>query len=248
MKKSLIFLPVGRELNSHPAYDFENHWRLKKENRNYEVVLCPYKDFIPELNTYDLLLDKKLGMKWILCKWFLENFNYHDYEYIGFFDDDIITDIQSVNKSLEIAKQNDLKIFQLSLSLGSKISHPVLLQKPLLSYSLTTYTECMCPFYHISIIDKIREILDYCSSSEHWRGTGWGFDCIITPALKMPSAVIHEVSMFHPPVNSTYNSVEAYNEMLSIYNEIYPKYMKDKYNVDETYVNDVKELTQIYKI
>lgn len=248
MKKSVIFLPVGRNIEYHPSYDKENHWRMVKDSRNYDVILCPYKEFEPEVNTYDVLLEPQRGLKWKICKWFLENYDYSQYEYIGFFDDDIVTDIQSINTALQIAEENNLKIFQLSLLPGSNSNHPITNQNKNLLYSTTNFVECMSPFYHISIIEDFKQLLNCHATWPNWSGIGWGLDCIVSDSLKTPSAIIHEVTMYHKPSVSTYNRAAAHNEMLYIWKYIYPKFMKEKYNEDAVFVDNIRELTHVYKI
>ena len=81
--RNVIFVPVGIPIGYHDAYDKDNHWRLTKPTRNYEVVAYNYNDFQPETGTYDTVVRDK-GFKWDLAKHFMETFDYRDYDYIGF--------------------------------------------------------------------------------------------------------------------------------------------------------------------
>jgi hypothetical protein len=112
--RNIIFVPVGQELSFHETYDKNNHWRYNKSNRDYEVIAYQYKDFDIEPDTYDYLVND-VGFKWYFSKHFLDTFDWRDYNYIGFWDDDLVTDIQSVNRGLELAEKHDMKMFQLSI-------------------------------------------------------------------------------------------------------------------------------------
>ena len=229
---NLIFCAVGNPILTCDDYDKDNHWRLNKPYRNYETVVCNYKTdgFEPDDNTYDVKY-YDTGYKWQLVNRFLQNFTYEDYEYIGFFDDDVITDIQSLNRAFEIAKDKDFKLFQMSMKSGSESSHSILLQDSNLMYSRTNFVEGMGCIFHNSLIPIL---LDFWTL--HECKTGWGLDIIFDAITKTIPAVIHEVSMFHPPADfkgytpSYYNNSVAVEEMNHILYNVYPQFMKKRYN------------------
>jgi hypothetical protein len=223
---NVIFCPVGIPLNYHDAYDKDNHWRMKKDGRNYETILCRYNDYVPDSNTYDYIIEKS-GYKWNLVKCFLELIDYTKYEYIGFWDDDLVTDIQSVNRALEIATEKNLKLFQLSTISGSESTHRILHQKPELKYAVTNFNEGMGQFIHSSLMPIILEFFKM-----HDVKSGWGFDLILSAITKEKCGVIHEVSMYHPGKPSYYDKSDAFEEMYHILNDVYPKFMKEYYNED----------------
>ena len=221
--RNVIFVPVGIPLSYHDAYDKDNHWRLTKPTRNYEVIAYNYNDFQPETGTYDTIVRDK-GFKWDLAKHFMETFDYRDYDYIGFWDDDLVTDIQSVNRALEIAQKQDMKLFQMSTIAGSASSHAVLHQNKNWSWSKTNFIEGMAPWFHSSMIPTLLEFWKY-----HHVFSGWGFDMIFSTILKEQAGVIHEVSMYHPDRESNYDKTAAFNEMNTILSDAFPKFMADKY-------------------
>jgi hypothetical protein len=221
---NIIFCPAGIPLNFHDAYDKMNHWRYTKETRNYRTVVCQYNDYVPDTNTYDFLV-KKSGYKWDLVKHFLELFDYAKYEYIGFWDDDLVTDIQNVNRALQIASEKNIKLFQLSTIAGSDSTHRILHQRPELKYTLTNFNEGMGQFIHSSLIPIILEFFEC-----HDVKSGWGFDLIISAITKEKCGVIHETSMYHPGKQSYYDKSEAFEEMYHILNNVYPEFMKKYYN------------------
>ena len=223
---NLIFCPVGISLEFHPAYDKENHWRYTKPERNYEVFAYQYNDFEIPQGTYDYKGWGK-GWKWQIASQFLEMLDHTQYEYIGFWDDDLVTDIKSMNRALEIAKETDMKLFQLSTISGADSTHQILHQQSNVKYTTANVLEGMGPFVHSSLIPTLKIFWKY-----HEVKSGWGFDLIMPNILKTRAGIIHEVSMYHPAKPSYYDKNEAFSEMYEIYNEIYPKFMKDTYNED----------------
>ena len=222
-QRNVIFFPAGIPIRFHPAYDKDNHWRMTKEHRNYQTIACNYNGHAIEPNSYDHCYNDK-GYKWELVKRFLDTFDYKDYDYIAFWDDDLVTDIQSINRALEIATQKDLKLFQLSTIAGSESTHKILHQRPELKYSITNFNEGMGQFVHSSLIPVLLDFWKY-----HEVKSGWGFDLIISAITKQRAGVIHETSMYHPDRPSHYDKQSAFREMDTILNEIYPIFMKHKY-------------------
>lgn len=224
--RNVIFVPVGTPIAFHPAYDANNHWRLTKPSRNYEVIAYTYNKFDPEPGTYDILIRDK-GFKWELARHFLETFDYRNYDYIGFWDDDLITDIQSINTGIELASKRNLKMFQLSTIAGSESSHRILHQDLSKSLSITNFNEGMGQFIHSSLIPVILEFWKY-----HKVESGWGFDLVMSGITKEKCGVIHQTSMYHPAKPSAYDKSAASAEMNLILDTIYPKFMKEYYGED----------------
>ena len=223
--KSLIFCPVGIPMSFHRDYDPENHWRYTKDTRMYETVVYQYKNFDIEPNSYDQLI-RDTGWKWDLAKHFLDTFDCRSYEYIGFWDDDLVTDIQSVNCALTIAKEKDIKLFQMSLNSDSEKQHLITFQNHDKKYALTNFVEGMGTFIHSSMIPTLMKFWKY-----HEVKSGWGFDIVLSSILKAKTGIMHEVSMHHVPKhNPYYDKSAAFAEMDHILKEVYPKFMKDTYN------------------
>jgi hypothetical protein len=225
--KSLIFSAVGIPMNFHEDYDASNHWRYIKDTRMYETAVYQYKNFDIEANSYDFLT-RDTGWKWKMAKNFVDTYDYTDYEYIGFLDDDLVTDIQSINRALEIARENHIKLFQMSLNNDSEKQHEVTFNDPLMKYTVTNFVEGMGPFIHSSLMPIVMEFWKY-----HEIKSGWGFDIVLPAILKAKTAVIHEVSMHHVPKhNPYYDKAAAFEEMYHIMNNVYPKFMKEYYGED----------------
>jgi len=202
--KCIIFLPVGRPIEVHGE---GVHWRYS-DGSVYEVALARYKDFDPEPNSYQYLLDYRRNEKWVMVKQFLDNFDYSNYDYISFFDDDIWMSQDDLTSMLQFARNHNMKIFQPSLREASKSNHPITNQDKNLLYTRTNFVECMCPFFHISVIEKFKKLWDY-----HVFFSGWGLDCILHDALKEDCYIIHKYSMYHKPAASTFDRRQAHMEM-----------------------------------
>lgn len=239
--KSLIFTPVGRHLEQHSNY--ENHWRCLSPDRDYEIVACLYKDFDIEPDTYDQLLRYDPGQKWVLAKRFLDTLDHTKYEYIGFFDDDLCTDVKSINRALEIAKENKFDIFQMSLCFGSQLNHPLTGQNKSLKYTKTNFVEIMCPFIHTSMIEQFKDLWKY-----HNFQSGWGLDCIVHDTLKATCAIVHEVSVYHKPSKSSYDRSSSEAELWNVVGPVYTQIMQDKYGIF-THLNiDIKVLEEVRNV
>lgn len=231
MRKSLIFCSVGSPIAFYPeAYDPENHWRLTKPDRLYEVAAYRYNDIEVEPNTYDhISLDNK-GFKWQIAHKFLTEFDWSGYEYVGFFDDDLISDIDNVNRAIRLAYDHDVKVFQLSTLEGSESSHGILHQRKDLEYSITNFVEGMSVFVHTSCIPTLLELWKL-----HDFKSGYGFDVILTKVLKEKAMVVHSASVYHPPASfegykpSYYKVEEANREMYHIFQSVYPNFMMGYY-------------------
>lgn len=227
MRKSLIICPVGSPLSFDERFDKEQHWRYNSKERVYETIVFAYSDFVPEAHTYDSLIKDK-GFKWSLAKKHIDFLNYSNYEFIGFMDDDLITDIANMNLALKIAHESNSKIFQLSVTKDSDEFFPILINKNGIKYAKTNFVETMGMFVHSSLIPTIKEFWSmydiYC---------GWGFDKVISDITKSDCTVIHRTQMHHPKKKvSTYDKSAAFREMDKVLYEITPQFMKNKYNED----------------
>ena len=118
MDKALIITPTGCPMFFDPEYDSTKHWRYALPERTYETIVVSFKeDFIPEENSYDYFFHYPIRYKWKQMPELLDKFDikWYNFSYIGIWDDDYCTDIQSVNRALELARKFDFPFFQQSL-------------------------------------------------------------------------------------------------------------------------------------
>lgn len=221
---NLIICPVGNPLTFDKRFNHENHWRYVKSNRDYKTLVFQYNDFTPEENSYDEII-KKTGFKWNLSKEYFNNNDYSKYEYIGFMDDDLVTDIDNINRALNLAKERQLKIFQLSLTEDSDLFFKLFYNKKNVKYTTTNFVETMGMFIHSSLMPII---LDFWNRYDIY--CGWGFDKVLCDITKTDGAVIHASQMYHPKKISSYDRSKAFEEMDFATNVVAPKFMKDYYD------------------
>lgn len=220
--RNLIICPVGNPITFDVRFDEKNHWRYVHDDRKYETLVFQYSDYVPDDNTYDRLIEQK-GFKWSLVKEWLPKLDYTQYDYIGFMDDDLITDRENINRALDIAYEKDLKIFQMSVTQDSDMFYSILKNKPGVKYTKTNFVEVMGPFIHSSLIPKCIELWNMYDIY-----TGWGFDKVLCQLTETDAAVIHASQMYHPKRSGNYDKSKAFAEMDTLLYEVFPRYMRNK--------------------
>ena len=240
MNKALIITPTGRPIYHHEDYDKDNHWRYTKPERTYETCVVVYNDFQPEPGTYDYIIRRK-GLKWNLVPEVSKIINWEDYDYIGVWDDDYATDIQSINKSLAYARRYDFRLFQQSTT--SFQTYDCLKHNPEFAFTETNFIELGVPFFRNDIYRKVLRFLnDY-----RYEKSDWGIDKVLCYYLQASAHVVHETTVRHMlPDESTYNKEDGFREMEYLMRDFFPKYMRDNFGLDYQYT-DVQQTIRAYK-
>jgi hypothetical protein len=240
VNKALIITPTGRPLFFDDDYDKENHWRFTKPERTYETCVVVYNDFQPEPGTYDYIIRRK-GLKWNLIPEIAKIINWEDYDYIGGWDDDYATDIQSVNYSLELARRFDFRLFQQSTT--SFQTYDCLKHNPEFVFTETNFIELGVPFFRNDIFRKVVHFLD----AYKYDKSDWGIDKVLCYYLQASAHVIHGATVKHMlPDESTYNKEDGFREMEYLMREFFPKYMKENFGLDYHY-SDIQQTLKAYK-
>lgn len=240
MNKALIITPTGRPIYHHEDYDKDNHWRYTKPERTYETCVVVYNDFQPEPGTYDYIIRRK-GLKWNLVPEVSKIINWEDYDYIGVWDDDYATDIQSINKSLAYARRYDFRLFQQSTT--SFQTYDCLKHNPEFAFTETNFIELGVPFFRNDIYRKVLRFLnDY-----RYEKSDWGIDKVLCYYLQASAHVVHETTVRHMlPDESTYNKEDGFREMEYLMRDFFPKYMRDNFGLEYQY-SDVQQTIRAYK-
>lgn len=228
-RRALIITPTATNIYFDDAYDKNNHWRFRKPECTYDVCVVVYKeDFEPEPGTYDMIIRKK-GLKFKLIPQICDMIKWEDYDYIGTWDDDYATDIQSVNRSLELARRFDFRLFQqaaISYNFFDCLRH-----KPEYIFTETNFIESGVPFFRNDIFKKFLDFLrDY-----DYKVSEWGIDKILCHLLQCTAHVVHETTVKHMRTESWYDKTVAHQEMDYLMREFFPKYMKEKFGIEYTY-------------
>ena len=225
MNKALIITPTGCSMFFDDAYDKNNHWRFNKPGRTYEVCVVGFKQgYVPEDNSFDHFFHYPVRYKWKqlpeLCNFLIdEGVDWRNYDYIGYWDDDYCTDIQSVETALALARHTDMRLFQQSLT--SWTVYPCLEQRREWIFAETNFTEMGVPFYRMDIFKKVLTLLtDYVYNESEW-----GIDKIMCDYLGQTAHVIHASSIKHMRRESWYDKTNAFNEMNYLMTDWFPKYM-----------------------
>ena len=247
MDNALIISPTGTKLFFDDEYDKDNHWRFNKPGRTYETVIIGFKDdYEPETDSYDHFFHYPIRHKWKQLPELLDflktkNIHWENFDYIGYWDDDYCTDIQSVNRALELARQNDFRLFQQSLT--SWTVYPCLQQNKDWIFSETNFTEMGVPFYRQDLFRKVLTLLeDYVYNESEW-----GIDKILCYYLRQTAHVVHDVSIKHMRRESWYDKTNAFKEMDYLMRDWFPKYMKDRYNIDYKYAYEQVTIRALVK-
>lgn len=240
MNKALIITPTGRPIYHHEDYDKDNHWRFTKPERTYETCVVVYNDFQPEPGTYDYIIRRK-GLKWNLVPEVSKIINWQDYDYIGVWDDDYATDIQSINKALAYARRYDFRLFQQATT--SFQTYDCLKHNPEFAFTETNFIELGVPFFRNDIYRKVLRFLeDY-----RYEKSDWGIDKVLCYYLQASAHVVHETTVRHMlPDESTYNKEDGFREMEYLMRDFFPKYMKENFGLEYQYT-DVQQVIRAYK-
>ena len=243
---NLIIVPVGMKVPTDPKIKDEDHWRWTYNTRDYKTLAVCYNNFEPEMNSFDYIIKMK-GHKWVIMKDLLFNhiLPVDNYEYIGCVDDDLITDYQSFNKGLELARKYSFQYWQLSMPPDSDL-HPnykkVLQQDPNCDFSFTNFIEMGSPFFTVKKFKALMEMLKYW----HFK-IGYGIDTIFYDFFQCPANVVHSAIIHQPFRESYYDKTEAMQEMYDFISRKYPEIMW-KYYGRKTNVNENYQVFSSYKV
>jgi hypothetical protein len=242
MPKSLVICPVGMPMPFDARYDSDNHWRYtNKLDREYDTLVVVYNDFEPEPNSYDFILRMK-GHKWQIIQKVFETFDYSSYDYIGCVDDDLITDIQSFNKGIKLARMFNSSHWQLSMPHDSSLIYQPLFQDPSCDVSETNFIEMGSCFFRNDQFTKLLKFMKYADFK-----IGWGIDKVFCDVLESNANVIHVASIHQPFRDSYYDKTDAMNEMNEFLFTKYPKIMQEHYGRNPNWV-DMQVTLKKYKV
>lgn len=238
MNKALIITPTGTGIFTDPGYDKDNHWRFDKPERTYNTCVVTFNDHVPAPNTYDIHIKHK-GLKWNMLNEICEKIRWESYDYIGYWDDDYCTDIQSVNSALHMARKLDFSHFQQALT--SWTVYPCLEHQSNLLYTRTNFIELGVPFFRNDIFRKVLDFLkDY-----KYKESDWGIDKILSHYFDLPAAVIHTSTIKHMRRESSYSKEAGFKEMDYLMKEWYPKYSIEKLGREYVYNDSQKVLEYV---
>lgn len=239
-RKNLVVCPVGSPIDKHIKihsldFDLTKHWRVASNDRNYDILVVQYGDYVSEDGTYDHLV-KFSGNKWKILKQLFEHINFLDWNHIALFDDDLVLDTQTMNSAFEDVNKFEIKLSQISLSQGSESQWYTTRNINGAYCSVTNFVEVMAPFIESNCLMKLKPLFESYNVNH-----GWGLDLIFSKLFQTNPVVFHDVSMFHPSrpdSGSSYIKTEAFEEMETLFN-IFKK-------IDPTWTDDKEKIIKIY--
>jgi hypothetical protein len=243
MDKALIISPTGCDPFFDDSFDKDNHWRFNKPGRSYEVCLVVFDDnYTPPKGTYDRYIRHK-DRKWAMLPEICKQINWEEYSTIGYWDDDYATDIQSVELALKIARENDMRMFQQSLT--SWTVYPILTHNPNYIWTETNFIELGVPFFRNDIFRKVLRFFNDYTPGE----AEWGMDKVMCFYLQQTAHVIHASKVKHMRKESYYDKTKAFEEMDHLMKDWFPKYMEEKFGLKYEYSDEqyAFRALQIYK-
>jgi len=151
---------------------------------------------LKENSFYHELLNERTEFKGsLIYRAYLHLKDRSEYQYVGWFDDDLLIAVSGINRLLELAQEQGFDAFQPATTSDSFNSHRFTIHRPGLSWLDTDWVEIMCPFYRKEIFDAAAEF--YPASI-----TSYGLDVYVYPYVQKllgmdRTAVIHEVQVKH---------------------------------------------------
>ena len=137
------------------------------------------------------------GSKFQNLKFFYDTFIdiINKYKYFFILDDDIIIDVEDINKMFSIAKKYNLSICGPSFKPESKISHDITIQKSYVEISYTNFVELNVPLFSF---DALVTFMNFYDGSL----IGWGIDYLYINVCGLNNtnsyAIVHIVSCINP--------------------------------------------------
>ena len=242
MNKALIITPTGCAPFFDDEFDKDNHWTFRKPGRSFDVVSVIFNDYVPLPEQFDDVIHHK-GRKWAMLPELAKRIDWQNYDYIAVFDDDYCTDIQSVELALKIAREHDMRMFQQSLT--SWTVYPILTHNPNFVFTETNFIELGVPFFRNDIFRKVVRFFEDYTPGE----AEWGMDKVMCFYLQATAHVIHASKVKHMRKESYYDKTKAFAEMDYLMQDWFPKYMKEKFNLDYIYSDEqvAYRAAQLYK-
>lgn len=200
MKKNLVFSSVGDNTNFHNLFI--------GDKMNYDVFVIYYGDNNETYQKYKSkvhFIEKRKGSKFQNFKYFYDNYPsiIQNYELFFILDDDILIDVEKINKMFEISKKYNLSICGPSFSGESLISHEITKHKPGRLLTYTSFVELNVPLFSKPAIENLMNHYDN-------KLIGWGIDYLSIWSngadKKKDYAIIHSIKCVNPHPSKKINS------------------------------------------
>ncbi len=192
MKKNFVFTSAGDNTNFHTLWS--------GDNQTYDIYVIYYGNNDDNYNLYKSkvkYIEKRSGSKF-------QNFLYfykknpdiiNQYKYFFILDDDIIFNVNCINKMFFIANKYKLSICGPSFDHKSKISHSITKHRSKRFLTYTNFVEVNVPLFNKPALDKLMKVLSPAL-------IGWGIDflyILVNGRHKSRAyAIIHDIKCINP--------------------------------------------------
>ncbi|MBC8747233.1 hypothetical protein OKW43_001396 [Paraburkholderia sp. WC7.3g] len=203
MKKYLVVLRCG-DRSLHPQ------WFSGGKTPSFDLMLSYYGNNENYADVFAKTIHRFKGTKWEgLHDFMLRNAqSISQYRYIWLPDDDILTDVQTLNEFFEYVDRENFALAQPSLDERSYFSHSTTLQNRAFEFRETNFVEVMVPCFSSNALHAIKD------SFERTK-TGWGLDYLWPKQVASLGKVgiVDRFAVFHTrPVASADHSM-AWSEL-----------------------------------
>jgi hypothetical protein len=187
VNKNLVIARIGPR-SLHPC------WIDGTADRNWDLLLLPYRPVVMEATTDWEVADVVPGPKWSGLRTLLNSWDgWRGYEHVWLPDDDILTDQASINRMFDTADKVGLDLFAPALHDASYFAHFSTMRNHTFSGRWTGFVEIMVPGFRTETLEKLLFTLDLTET-----GWGWGLDSLWPHLLEHRNVgVIDEVPVLH---------------------------------------------------
>lgn len=203
MKKYLVILRCG-DSSLHPQ------WFSGGTTPGFDLILSYYGKNENYADAFAKTIHRFKGSKWEgLNDFMLRNAeSISHYRYIWLPDDDILTDVQTLNEFFEYVDRENFALAQPSLDERSYFSHATTLQNKAFDFRETNFVEVMVPCFSSDALHAIKDSFEETT-------TGWGLDFVWPRRVASLGKVgiIDRFAVFHTrPIGSADHSM-AWSEL-----------------------------------
>lgn len=206
-KRNLLFTSAGDNTNFDKLY--------VGDNMDYDIYVIYYGNNEENYERYKSkvkFIEKRKGSKFQNFKYFYDKYReiIDKYEYYFILDDDIILDVDKINRMFIIAREYNLLICAPAFVPGCKITHPVTRQKKNTLLTYTNFVEVNTPLFNRIALINLMKVLD-----SSLIGCGIDFLYIWCNGLHKQDAyaIIHSISCVNP---HDYEKKDKRRELLNV--------------------------------
>lgn len=147
-------------------------WLTGADGRNFDLLLSAFSPGVERPTGGGIFHELRPGPKmYALGNLLKDRAEFlKKYEYIGFFDEDISTSLDNVNRIFELCATRALKIAQPALTPDSYFSFAGLLQQKAFELRSINQIEMMCPVFRVDVLFEVAPLF--------WSGYEVGMDLV----------------------------------------------------------------------